>query len=86
MECEYIKLAATFGVPSDYYGEEIECAIQVEDGITEAPCIIEDKVTHFLKQRLAGFKVPRKIHIMKELPMSPTGKILRSAVAKTLYS
>jgi len=34
----------------------------------------------FCRQRLAGYKVPREIHIERDLPRGPTGKILKRAL------
>ena len=31
----------------------------------------------FCRERIAGYKVPREVHVVDELPRSPTGKILR---------
>jgi acyl-CoA synthetase (AMP-forming)/AMP-acid ligase II len=36
----------------------------------------------FCKERLARYKVPKKIHFVKELPKSPQGKILRRELKK----
>ena len=36
------------------------------------------------RERLAGYKVPRRIEIVDELPRSPTGKVLRRALAERL--
>ncbi|NNF09219.1 MAG: hypothetical protein HKN74_02935, partial [Acidimicrobiia bacterium] len=38
-----------------------------------------------LRAGLAGFKVPKAIHILHELPLGPTGKVDRAAV-RTLTS
>jgi long-chain acyl-CoA synthetase len=39
----------------------------------------------FLKTRLSAFKLPKEYFIVKELPKSPQGKILRKEVRK-LYT
>jgi long-chain acyl-CoA synthetase len=36
----------------------------------------------FCKERLARYKVPKKIQFVKELPKSPQGKILRRELKK----
>ncbi|MFH1746996.1 MAG: AMP-binding protein [Planctomycetota bacterium] len=40
----------------------------------------ETELRDFCRQRLAGYKVPRRITITTELPRSPTGKILKRAL------
>lgn len=41
--------------------------------------VTEEELTAFLRERLAAYKVPSQIHI-RELPVGPTGKILKSAL------
>ena len=36
-----------------------------------------EELRSFCRDQLAGYKVPRKIHIRRELPRGPTGKILK---------
>jgi acyl-CoA synthetase (AMP-forming)/AMP-acid ligase II len=36
-----------------------------------------DELRSFVRERLAGYKVPRVIEFRESLPKSPTGKILR---------
>ncbi|MFM7134372.1 MAG: AMP-binding enzyme, partial [Planctomycetota bacterium] len=31
----------------------------------------------YCREHIAGFKVPREIRVLKELPRNPTGKIMR---------
>jgi acyl-coenzyme A synthetase/AMP-(fatty) acid ligase len=42
----------------------------------------EEEMIRFCKERLARYKVPKKIHFVKELPKSPQGKILRRELKK----
>ncbi|TPX38653.1 hypothetical protein SeLEV6574_g07706 [Synchytrium endobioticum] len=60
-----------FGVISQLYGQEIEAAVVLK-GIVN-----EDALKGYIGERLAKFKVPRKIHIVKEIPKGPTGKVQR---------
>ena len=46
----------------------------------EAPAVSEADLRTFCRQRLAGYKVPRQIHVAQELPRGPTGKILKRAL------
>ncbi|MDP6980190.1 MAG: class I adenylate-forming enzyme family protein [Myxococcota bacterium] len=61
-----------FGVPDDRLGEEVGAAI-----VTSAP-LDADALRGFLKERIAGFKVPRYIWFMEEaLPRNASGKFLK---------
>jgi fatty-acyl-CoA synthase len=63
--------AAVFGVPDEFYGEEVAAWIQLHPG-EEAT---EDEIRAFLGPRLAHFKVPRSIRFVTEFPMTVTGKL-----------
>jgi len=39
--------------------------------------VSEDELMTHARARLASFKVPKQIHVMKEFPKSPTGKVLK---------
>ncbi|MBC8316905.1 MAG: AMP-binding protein [Desulfobulbaceae bacterium] len=63
--------AAVFGVPDDYYGEEIMAWIRLrhQDNVTE------DTIREFCRDKMAHFKVPHYIRFVSEFPMTVTGKI-----------
>ena len=61
---------AVFGVPDDYYGEEIMAWVQLHAGETAA----EDDLKAFCKDRIAHFKIPRYIWFVDAFPMTVTGK------------
>lgn len=66
--------AAVFGVPHERLGEEVAVAIVPRAGVT----IDEAELTAFLRERIAGFKVPTKIVTFADpLPRNPAGKILK---------
>jgi long-chain acyl-CoA synthetase len=69
--------AAVVGVPHDELGEEVGAAVALKPG-QEAT---EDELREFAKERLAAYKYPRHLWIVKELPKGPTGKILRREVS-----
>jgi long-chain acyl-CoA synthetase len=57
-------------------GEEVVVAVVPVDGTTVDP----DRVRAFARERLTGYKVPRRVVIMEDLPRSQIGKILRRSV------
>ncbi|MDR6507613.1 long-chain fatty acid--CoA ligase [Arthrobacter oryzae] len=64
---------AVFGVPHETHGQEIAAAIIPTPGAT----LTAEEVAAFAKTRLAAYKYPRIIEFMKELPLGPSGKILK---------
>jgi fatty-acyl-CoA synthase len=65
--------AAVIGIPDDEWGEALRAFIVIERGAT----LSEDDILQHCRDHLAGFKQPRSIVFMDELPRNPTGKILK---------
>ncbi|MBT0585274.1 AMP-binding protein [Alteromonas oceanisediminis] len=63
--------AAVVGAPDEKSGERV-CAY-----VTVANPIDKDQVRAFCKEQLTGYKVPKEVHVIDELPKSTVGKILR---------
>jgi Acyl-CoA synthetases (AMP-forming)/AMP-acid ligases II len=63
--------AAVFGIPDDKYGEQVCLWIKAK----ENRHIDEEQIRHYLKSKLAYFKVPKYISVVKEYPMTVTGKL-----------
>ncbi len=70
--------AAVVGVPSPDLGEEVAAFVSLKP---MARITAEELLEH-CKEHLARFKYPRQVKILKELPKGPTGKILKSELAK----
>ncbi len=68
--------AAVVGVPDPLYGEEVGAAIAFRP---DATATLED-VQAWAKERIAGYKYPRRLWQVDALPKGPTGKILRREV------
>jgi long-chain acyl-CoA synthetase len=68
-----IKEACTIGIPDRYRGETVKAFVVVKEGET----LTEEDVTAFCKERLAVYKVPKRIEFIDELPKSAVGKVLR---------
>jgi len=67
--------AVAFGMPHPTWGEEVAIAVVLKEPQSEAALL------EHCKQHLADFKVPKKIHIVEQIPRTATGKIQRRAVA-----
>jgi oxalate---CoA ligase len=70
-----VQEAATFGAPDAKYGEEVHAAV-----VLKAEATVEE-LQAYCQERLAGFKVPKVIYLVKELPRTATGKVQRRHVA-----
>ena len=72
--------AAAFGVEHPQLGEDIQAVVVLREG----KVVTERQLRDFVLERLAYFKVPARILIVKEIPKGPTGKLQRSVLAKKL--
>ncbi len=73
MEHEDVSLAAVIGIPHESHGEEIKAVVILNDGAD----LSEDDLIAWGKERMAGYKYPRVVEFVKDLPMTATGKILK---------
>lgn len=71
--------AVAFGVPHRMWGEEVAVAVVLRDDANAS----EADLLAYCKNRLADFKTPKKIHIVKSIPRTATGKLQRRVVAAT---
>jgi long-chain acyl-CoA synthetase len=76
-----VAAAATIGIPDQLYGEEVAAFIVLKDGAGTT----EDELIAHCKAELADYKCPKSIHIVKDIPKGPTGKLLKRELAK-IYS
>ena len=67
---------AVFGIPNEDWGEEVKAVVQPADGVEGGPDLA-DELTTFLKERIAGYKVPRSFDFVDELPRDPNGKLYK---------
>lgn len=72
-----VQDAAAFGVPHERLGEELAVALHPSGDAD----IDEDDIKQWVKQRLAGFKVPAHVYISEApLARNVTGKLLKKQI------
>ncbi len=65
--------AAVIGVPDERWGEAVTAVVVPRDD--RAVSAVE--LLAFARERLAGYKLPRSIEFVDDLPRTPTGKVLK---------
>jgi len=70
--------AVCFGVPHPTWGEVVAAVVVLSAPATEKELIA------FCRQRLADFKVPKRVYIVEAIPKGPTGKVQRRMLAQQL--
>ncbi|WP_239615497.1 class I adenylate-forming enzyme family protein [Cohnella mopanensis] len=76
---------AAVGLPHERWSE----AVTVFAKIKEGESVPENELIDFCKERLAGFKVPKKVVFINEFPMTASGKIQKHElrnIYKDLYN
>ena len=68
--------AAVVGVPDEQWGEAVHAFVTLSNGALTC----ETELQSFCRERLAGYKRPKVIHLVSELPRTGIGKIARRIV------
>jgi fatty-acyl-CoA synthase len=64
---------AVFGVDDEEFGQRLKAVVVLRDGAS----VSEKDIKAHVKSNLAGYKVPREVEFVDELPRTSTGKVLK---------
>ena len=73
-----IALAAVIGMPDPKWGETGWAFLTLHDDQS----VTHSELVDWCKQRLATFQCPTRLQVVNELPMGPSGKIDKLALAE----
>jgi long-chain acyl-CoA synthetase len=76
-----VSEAAVLGVPHPDLGEEVAALVVLRPGMNAT----SEEIRAFVKERVAPYKYPRLLKLVKELPKSVTGKILKRAIPRDIF-
>ncbi|MCJ1374700.1 hypothetical protein MMC20_005932 [Loxospora ochrophaea] len=72
--------AVSFAIADDMYGQEVGLAVVLKDGKKTT----QDELRVWIAEKVAKFKVPKKIYFTDTMPKTATGKIQRRMVAEAM--
>jgi acyl-CoA synthetase (AMP-forming)/AMP-acid ligase II len=72
---------AVIGVPDERWGEAPKAVVVLRAGASVEP----NELLAWCRERLAGYKMPKTVDILAELPRNPTGKILKRELRKPYW-
>ena len=75
-EHQAVAEVAVIGIPHTELGEEVGAAVVLKPGTTATPA----ELRAFARERVAAYKYPRHVWLLRALPKGPTGKILHREV------
>ncbi|WP_124711276.1 acyl-CoA synthetase [Gordonia insulae] len=76
---------AVIGVPDDEIGESVLAVVQPVDGVDADDQLAVELVTH-VRSRLAGYKCPRAVTFVDQLPRDPNGKLYKRRLREQYWS
>ena len=68
-----VQEAVAVGITDPYRGETINACVVLKPGVTAT----EEEIITFCREKLAAYKVPRRVEFRDSLPKSVIGKVLR---------
>jgi long-chain acyl-CoA synthetase len=74
--------AAVIGVPSDRWGEAVHAVVVVGPG----SALTEEELVAFARSQLAGFKLPKSVTFIDQLPRNPSGKVLKEELRRPYWA
>ena len=87
IEAEILKMpgvadCAVFGIPDEEFGEGVCAVVQPSDGAD----LSEASVKAYLRERVAGYKLPRRVEFAAELPREDSGKIFKRKLREPFWA
>jgi acyl-CoA synthetase (AMP-forming)/AMP-acid ligase II len=76
-----VRECAVIGVPHHKWVESVHAVIVLKDKVKAA----EEEIMAFCKQHMAGYKVPKSVEFVDELPKNPSGKILKNILRERYW-
>lgn len=68
-----VAMAVVVGLPDETWGESVTAMIMLKDGQSATP----EEIIQWCDGKMAGYKKPKAVKFVKEIPLTPVGKVQR---------
>lgn len=79
MDHPSVQDVAVIGVPDDKWGEAVKAIVVAREPVEAAALLT------FARTKIAGYKVPKSIDFVDDLPRNPSGKVLKKELRKPYW-
>jgi 2,3-dihydroxybenzoate-AMP ligase len=76
-----VKVATLVAMPDPVFGEKACAFVVPKPGET---LTFDELIAHLRAQKIAAFKLPERLEVVAELPLSPVGKILKRQLREVI--
>jgi acyl-CoA synthetase (AMP-forming)/AMP-acid ligase II len=76
-----VKDVAVFGIPSEKWGEAVHAHVVKEPGSD----LTAEELIAYAREQIAGYKVPKSIEFVDELPRNASGKLLKHVMREPYW-
>jgi fatty-acyl-CoA synthase len=73
---------AVIGVPDDKWGEMVTALVVLADGAT----VTEAELIAHTRERIAGYKAPKRVEFREAIPRTATGKIQKFKLRQAFWT
>lgn len=78
-----VEEVAVIGVPDEEWGEAVKAVVSLKSQYKDK--VEEEEIIDFCRDRLAGYKKPRSVEFLGELPKTSLGKIAKAELKRSYH-
>lgn len=78
---EAVVDVAVIGVPDEKFGEALLAFVVMKPGSS----LTAEEMIDFCRDKIAGYKIPRQLELIDELPRNPSGKLLKKILREPYW-